>query len=249
MLLGLMCLLPLWLCAQPDAAFSVGENTRVIFAGGNLKYSPLQDAWRFMGHQYDISEGSDWCRFGWATSGYNGMDGNLDTPHNTDYGPAEGNLDSTRYDWGLNNVIKNGDIYSWRTLNASEWEYLLNVRPGAARLRGKAIVNGIPGIVLLPDNWVQPSNVTFSCGENYSVNRYSLVLWAHMEQAGAVFLPAAGYGWDGESVEWREAGYYWTTTTYDDQSAVLLRFDATSTQIQPAPRRYGAAVRLVSNCR
>lgn len=249
MMLALMgCL---WMSAfgQATTCFSISETQKVMFAQGNLRYLESKDRWSLLDYQHLEKASSGTTAFGWATSGYNGMKGNLDSPRNTDFGPATGDLDGSGYDWGLNNKIYNGDIYSYRTLNAEEWRYLLYKRDDASKLRGKAKVNGIPGLVLLPDDWVQPDNVTFTPGEKYAVNDYSLVLWARMELAGAVFLPAAGYGWDGSMEEWHETGYYWTTTTNDDQTAFVLKFNNQSVTVCPAPRRYGAAVRLVTECK
>lgn len=246
-----LLLLPMVGRGQCELGFSVSEKGRVIFAQGNVQYDAGRGSWRFLDYMHLYNPTSKLCHtmFGWATSGYEGMKGDLDSPRNTDYGPATGDLDGTRYDWGVNNRMANGDIYTWRTLNKSEWDYLLFRRPDAGRLRGKATVNGTPGLVLLPDDWVQPQNVTFVTGERFDANVYSLVLWARMETAGAVFLPAVGYGWDGERVDWYSAGYYWTTTTHDDQTAYLLKFSDRGVALEPAPRRYGATLRLVSDCR
>ncbi len=244
LLLGIVCLCN----AQPNMCFSVGADKIVAFSQGNLCYLPAKNQWTFLNYQYEEQRPQGYCDFGWATSGYQNMKGDLKSPRNTDYGPSEGDLDSTQYDWGIHNTIQNGDIYTWRTLNAEEWNYLLYNRIDAERLRGKAKVNGIPGLVLLPDNWVQPDNVMFAYGESYDVNIYSLVLWKRMEIAGAVFLPAAGYEWDGYSQEWHEVGYYWTTTNGDEQTAVVLKFDTRTTTTTSVPRRYGASVRLVREC-
>ena len=52
---------------------------------------------------------------------------------------------------------------------------------------GAAIVNGVAGIVVLPDNWVLPSGLSFKHSFDYSQNTYDNASWSKMEEAGAVF--------------------------------------------------------------
>lgn len=67
---------------------------------------------------------------------------------------------STFVDWGTNR-IGNYAPNAWRTLTSNEWGYLLNNRPNASSLKGVAQVNGVNGLILLPDSWTRPSGVTF----------------------------------------------------------------------------------------
>lgn len=85
----------------------------------------------------------------------------------------------------------------WRTLTASEWNYLMTQRINATEKRGLATVNNVNGLIILPDNWILPSNLTFTSGTNnsYTTNTYSKEEWNDMENNGAVFLPAAGSRW------------------------------------------------------
>ena len=65
-----------------------------------------------------------------------------------------------------------------------------------------ACVNGINGLIVLPDEWECPDGITFKSGlstltpaeeEHYGLHQsINANQWAEMEQAGALFLPAAG---------------------------------------------------------
>ena len=60
---------------------------------------------------------------------------------------------------------------------------------------GLGTVNGVQGMILLPDEWAGSALVlTPEYGrEQYANNVYTLEQWTAMEAGGAVFLPAAGY--------------------------------------------------------
>ena len=63
---------------------------------------------------------------------------------------------SANYDWGYNAISNAGNQENsgWRTLTNGEWSYLLMTRSTASGIRyAKAQVNGINGVILLPDNW------------------------------------------------------------------------------------------------
>jgi hypothetical protein len=71
-------------------------------------------------------------------------------------------------------------------------------------------VDGVNGVILLPDDWTTPAGLTFTASttkglewngtyyfnekaDNFTHNTYTIEEWNRMESAGAVFLPAAGY--------------------------------------------------------
>ncbi|MBQ7631895.1 MAG: fibronectin type III domain-containing protein [Paludibacteraceae bacterium] len=186
--------------------FSVSSTKQVFFAKGNLQYQASTGTWRFAENQYDyIGDGnlnvsatySGWIDlFGFGTSGYNGR-----YPYNTwdddtePYGNPNGDLDGTNYDWGVYNAISNGGNQKglWRTMSKSECNYLFTKRTNASQLYGQAQIAGTNGLIILPDDWVTPTGISFNSGiQYYTTNTYTLDQWAKMEQAGAVFLPAAG---------------------------------------------------------
>ena len=182
--------------------------------------------------------------FGWGTSGWN-SDANCYQPWSTsdgywDYYPGGSYTTSltgayAEADWAWHNPISNGGntAHQWRTLTSTEWDYLLSTRTDASAKWGIGNINGVGGLVILPDNWTLPSGCSFTSGlteydeDNYpdwTLNYYSLAQWALMEAAGAVFLPAAGgrQGTDVTSVGLY--GNYWSSSPddYDGYSTALF---------------------------
>ena len=215
--------------------FSVGANTRINFSQGNLQYRPRIKTWRFAVNQYDVAGTannnvymqaycSDWIDlFGYGTSGWDGGAGRYmpyeTTTNNTEYTEDPNGNDLTEFyanaDWGYYNPIINGGNQTalWRTLTSTEWTYLLTLRPNAAQLKGMATVENTPGYVILPDNWVCPSGLTFVISDtSYTANVYNAANWATMEAAGAVFLPAAGQRTSSTTTNVGTIGNYWSTS-------------------------------------
>ena len=209
--------------------------------------------------------------FGWATSGWNN---NNHYYHPYDYESTGWTVDGYGYgywdgeyayysmtgdqincDWGVYNTISNGgnEAGVWRTLNTSEWYYLLSDRENATYKRSKAKVGGTEGFVLLPDAWIQPAGVEFTANAaDFETNNYSDSQWTLMENAGAVFFPLAGgrYYGDGE-VRYEGSACYWSSshsasTNYESngnaEAAYFEGFWVTSYS-----RNYGLPVRLVQN--
>ena len=179
-----------------DGLFTVSEDGyQVRFAPGNLVYDN-SDGYSFTAHQYDYGG-----LFGWGT-GSNPTDTSAD---NHDY--------PTFDDWG--NHIAGG----WRTLTASEYHYVIYYRPNAAAKRGAATVCGVHGMVLLPDNF---SGGTFHAGfdNGWGRNVYDASSWSEMEDAGAVFFPAAGIRrYDTQWVGVGTGGYYWSSTPFNEYAS------------------------------
>lgn len=139
------------------------------------------------------------------------------------------------------------NLDGWRCLTHDEWHYLLTFRTNAPKKRGLASVEGVNGLVILPDGWQRPADIPFRWdAENYSTNAYTLDQWGEMEAGGAVFLPAAGNRREGVvSGEGRE-GYYWSTTPYDDLGAWNVAFQPSGIgAIYGHNRTHGYSVRLV----
>ena len=178
--------------------FSVGNGEFVQFSTGNLQYEVGTNTWSFAANQYDyIGEANinvgdpDFTGtidlFGWSTN---------DADNNYGVNPNNVNelYDGTFQDWGT----KMGE--GWSTLSADQWKYLLNTRTNASSLKQIAKVNNdekdIVGIMLFPDAWTMPAdvNVAAAYDDYFKVNIYNYTLeqWTKLEEAGAVFLPAAG---------------------------------------------------------
>ena len=156
-------------------------------------------------------------------------------------------------DWAWHNAISNGGnvAHQWRTLTNAEWDYLLNSRTNALSKRGIGNINGVGGLIILPDSWTLPSGCPqfttgLSSNENWTRNSYTLDQWAEMEAAGAVFLPAAGYR-NGTAVsDVGSFGDYWSSTIYNERDAHYLSFSSRNIQADYNYYRYcGFSVRPV----
>ena len=232
--------------------FSVGEGKTVTFSKGNLQYHPANNDWRFAENQTDYVGDANsnisatyngWIDlFGWGT-------GNAPTKSSTDYSDYQ-----TFVDWGTNQIGSDAPN-TWRTLTNDEWNYLRNGRPNASSLRGVAQVNGVNGLIFLPDNWTCPEGVTFKSGFHSSngVDYYAAYQtftadqWSKLETAGAIFLPAAGFR-DGTYVDGVQGGgYYWSATEYDSDNAYCLYFISGAADVGGCDRYGGLSVRLVKD--
>ena len=252
--------------------FSVSATKSVRFSRGNLQYNAALDKWRFATQQYQIIGDSNsniaadydgWIDlFGWGTSGWN-SGANAYQPWDagttyTDFYPGgydTVNLtgDYANADWGVYNRISNGGNKTgkWRTLTLAEWEYLLGENAMRSGKWGLATIDGsLIGMVLLPDDWVQPGGVTFTAGyaNSYNTNTYTSEQWQEMESAGALFLPSAGYREGTTIKELDNYGLYWSTTYYDNVQAASIGFSNSSPNFHGSSlRNLGFSVRLVKD--
>ena len=256
--------------------FSVSATTQVQFSQGNLQYQASTNTWRFAENQWDMvgmgygqTDENNYCYiggtvansdnrqisatytgwidlFGWGT-------GSNPTNASTDYSDY-----STFTDWGVNPISNGGNqANQWRTLTKNEWNYLFYTRTNASSKYGAAKVNGVTGIVILPDVWSLPSDCGFTAGmtsaSNWydwslvaSTNTYTAAEWTKMESAGAVFLPAAGYRYGTGVSRVGSYGDYWSSTPYGAGNAYYLYFN--SLRLSPQGRSLrdgGRSVRLV----
>ena len=260
--------------AEPvQGLFSVSATKQVTFSPGNLQYTQSTNTWSFASAQWemlgtdnvtggyvesdptygDFKYGTDLADkidlFGWSTSAIN-----FGVSTSTDYDDYYGLF----LDWGANK-IGNDAPNTWRTLTYNEWYYLRWERPNYSELCGVAQVNGVNGLVFLPDNWTCPSGVTFKSGfhSNYGVDYYAAYQtftapqWAKLESVGAIFLPAAGdrVGTNVNNVQ--SYGGYWSATEYNSNYAYILSLysDKASmyNDIHGIGRRRGLSVRLVKD--
>jgi uncharacterized protein (TIGR02145 family) len=124
---------------------------------------------------------------------------------------------------------------------------LLEERPNADSLYSIATVNGVKGTILLSDDFVCPLGLDFEAGAyHWSDNQYSGEDWTKMENAGAVFLPAASYRGDYAYIE-SEVGRYWTSTQEDSWTTYEVYFSYSDDRISVSDTysNYGLSVRLV----
>ena len=168
------------------------------------------------------------------------------------YGNAED--EAMKSDWGTLAISNGGNTTNqWHTLTggngaSAEWYYLLTTRNDADQKYGPATVDGIHGLVVLPDNWTLPAGCTFIGGmSNYGLNVYNAESWATMEAAGAVFLPSAGTR-EGTSVSNTNSyAHYWSSSAYyNTGNAGAIHFGGAYIQTSTAfERNRGCSVRLV----
>ena len=210
------------------ALFSVSESKTVYFSQGNLQYQASTGTWRFAENQYDkigednknaSSSYTGWIDlFSWGASGWAYKDWMGNSTTYQPYGsssPGVDNLtgDNKDGDWGVYNAISNGGNQAgmWRTLTSEEWVYLFETRTDASSKYAHAQIDGVNGMILLPDAWKLPENISFRSGSgDFSQNTYTVTQWSQLEDAGAVFLPAAGYK-NGSTVD-TYRGAYWSAS-------------------------------------
>ena len=208
------------------ALFSVSDKKQVFFSKGNLQYNPTAtDKWRFAPTQYsichttgnnvgnDYSEWKDGDNYKWTDLFGWGMWLKGESPLKTEKVNSK-YLPSITAD--LATFTTESAIGSeWETLTggAGEWNYLFNSR-GEGKY-GEGTVDNVHGVILLPDEWTYPADITqstFTPGESDWANTYTAADWAKMEANGAVFLPAAGYRIGTDVYAVGVSGHYWSSS-------------------------------------
>lgn len=258
-----------------NSYFSVSASLRVMFSRGNLQYCPTRGEWRFALHQYDFAHKdagraageynagyTGWVDlFGWGVSGYDGHEGSttsvIDTGAHNHYGPSSTNGSpsltggSVNYDWAYYNAISNGGNQQamWRTLSMPEWRYLLFQRERSDTLRWAATVNGVRGLILLPDEWDFGNGLSFYrvLPSDSLEFRISATQWVEYQSQGAVFLPAAGTREESKVMYPGLSGNYWSTTCdpNDEEYARYVIFDKHTVDTLAYYRYCGMSVRPV----
>ena len=259
--------------------FSVNENHDLVyFSQGNLIAQwRTGEGWgnfNFAGYQsfilkdmegnIHLSNPSNQERidlFGWSTiESYNNYGINA---------ASAGSFIFSFKDWGTANIQNGGGANKWRTPSYDEFRYILQSR-SASVVRGKSDArffnlyltdqNGLAGIVLLPDNYVLPEGISNNLTANH-INQISTAVsltyaeLEKLEEAGAVFLPAAGYR-NGTTVYTSSDGWpigaYWTSTAVPnvDTNATSIWFGKESGTLYLnyeilKGRHLGMSVRLI----
>ena len=232
--------------ANDDRVFFAPGNLQATYDGSNWTWAFAEHEWDYIGNapgnasltvsEPFISENGTVDLFGWVgkSSTWTGVNmfGITSSAYEsltiTDgYGNVVG--EAMKAEWNSTNLgsITRGGTYAWRTLTADEWYYVLATRKVTVNGESKASyghghVNGVNGVILLPDGWDGSVDGGFTYGstddENgYTNNTYSTTstpTWSQMEAAGCAFLPAAGERY-GASVNLVGAdGGYWSSTAY-----------------------------------
>lgn len=241
--------------------FTVDEDgTQVYFSKGNLQYNIGTKEWCFAPQQYEIRHATGdnvgdnyaswetdnkWTDlFGWGMW----LDGTaaasiIQTKTDGTYNPA-----TTNNEFSNNTTTVEGT--AWFTLSSAQWQYLFNTRGGTDAIRyAKATVCGKTGVILLPDGWSASTtlNNTNTADAAYNVNVFEKESdWKPLEDAGAVFLPAAGCRLGAKVLNVGSDGRYWSSSADGSSDAFYLYF--TSGCVYPAyyiNRGIGFSVRLV----
>jgi len=255
--------------ATPQVYFSKGN---LQYRASTNTWQFAEHQWDYIGSDNSniSSTYSGWIDlFGWGTSGYH----NNNDPYNVNYypwsnstssdnnginsygyGPSMGQPDeamvntSAHYDWGVHNPISNGGKQAgqWKTMSRYAWVYIFEERSGIRYAKAK--VNDVNGVILLPDDWSSETyslSNTNSGGASFSSNIISASQWNTLEQAGAVFLPAAEYRY-GTTVSEGNGGRYWSASQEDKDQAKGMYFNASKIETyKKCPRYHGLSVRLV----
>ena len=259
---------PLTTGALPGLFTINGNGDQVQFAQGNLQYQASTNTWRFADNQFDhigndnvyvSATNSNWIDlFCWGTSGWNSGA--------QEYQPYSISTESESYltggspfisltgsyanaDWAYHNSISNGGQQAglWRCLTHEEYIYLIENRPNANQKYAYACVNGINGLVILPDSWSLPDGLSFTPqASSWNSNTYSAIQWRDMESAGAIFLPTTGTR-QGKHIFYVDGlGDYWSSTASDISAGHSLSFF--NGNVYPGDTRYrylGTSVRPV----
>lgn len=250
------------------AAFSVSATQKVYFSKGNLQYQASTKIWRFAANQYDYI-GSNNTKISSTYTGWIDLFGWGTGSNPTQTSTSESNY-STFTDWGKNAISNGGNIASaWRTLSQIEWDYLIKTRSNATNLRFHAIVNGVYGLVLLPDNFLQAAKYSYVISaykpnlgytDPFDTNLLNSATWSVFESFGAVFLPCAGIRngtqYKATLLSGKYEGFYWayspvaylTFDFYSNAANKLYGCSTSDVDSYTTVRKYhGFNVRLVKN--
>lgn len=219
-----------------EKGISVSPTKQAVFANGNLKATKTNASddwtswtWSFMDNPWDAVETST----SEIVSDYEGSTeiglfgcNPKDHPYYTN---ANENYDGRFTTWTSSEIANddNNNNYTWYVPSQAEWAYILTGRDNAASKYGMAVVNGKPGLIILPDVWGGPSLVAFSDSQAYSDNTISESVWNESwKPQGAVFIPANGYRQVVSIAEYNIWGGYWTSTTGITGNGYYMRFVA-----------------------
>ncbi len=232
--------------AQLENRFSVAPNTVVYFSKGNLQYQASTGKWRFAEQPWDyIGESNN--KISSSYSGWIDLFG-----CGTGDDPTQPSITATEFhDWG-DNTISNGKGKKWRTLTSNEWIYVLSQRETSSGIRyAHAKVDGVNGLILLPDNWKNEYyqlDVYNSSTAVFTNNRVSKQDWKDkLEAHGAIFLPAAGMRKGVSVSKDGVVGYYWSSWLSRGQGAFIIIADGRVRYNDYTTSSLGFSVRLVSD--
>jgi len=181
-------------------------------------------------------------------------------------------------DWGVYNTIDNYLSGTWRTptggtltSNTGEWGDILTRRETGVTVNGTSNArytlaeisltgSSVKGMILFPDNYSggTPAGVTWGLINGSSASRTTCTQlgWEALEDAGCIFLPAAGLRKNDGSLSYSAGnGFYWSSTAYAGTSvsshpeshrfALRIGITDNNTNVGPQVQCRGYSVRLI----
>ena len=267
---ALLCSLSMFADGALSGKFTINQyGDQISFSQGNLQYRQSDNTYRFALSQHTIQGAQNKTAlamidadgntsvyidlFGWGT----GTAPYFHSTNDTSY--------PVFHEWGNEPITNGNSAIPWRTLTDKEWRWLFKMRTNAEELFAFGKVNGVNGLILLPDEWETPSGLDFKPStsrgleygsgcyintyeNNFTHNTYSVSDWDLMEQAGAVFLPAATsrQGTDVDSPG--QDGWYWSSSSPTYETAYCITFDKSYFYYNKSGNRSkGMSVRLVQD--
>ena len=183
------------------------------------------------------------------------------------------NNDLYKWDWYAEKSTWEEKENPWHPFSKAEITYILKERRNAEKLHFLASVEGINGLVILPDKWditdihddkdiPDSLKITPTTGVmKYSANVFTDAQWGAMQCYGAIFLPAAGCA-KIETIKYKntryktrkeiknryenQKGYYWTSTPLKDETkACCLVFSEDRIGIMQLDKSYHCSIRMI----
>lgn len=183
------------------------------------------------------------------------------------------NNDLYKWDWYAEKSTWEEKENPWHPFSKAEITYILKERQNAEKLHFLASVEGINGLVILPDKWditdihddkdiPDSLKITPTTGVmKYSANIFTDTQWGAMQCYGAIFLPAAGCA-KIETIKYKntryktrkeiknryenQKGYYWTSTPLKDETkACCLVFSEDRIGIMQLDKSYHCSIRMI----
>ena len=257
--------------------FYTSPYSAVYFSKGNLQYQASTGTWKFADKQWEVigdanenisDSYSGWIDlFGWQ-SARNPTRTQVDGLYGADFAEYAMIL--------ITNGGNKADI--WHLLTGEEMKYLFRDRPRAEELIALGSVDGVYGLILLPDDWTtppagapfvaSPMNGLEKSGDDgykeadhdcFTDNTYTIIQWNAMEAKGAVFFPSGGRRYENKMAKRCEDGYgYYQTYAPISQKALFslyygfcfFQFSSKLIRAQAVNwEDYGTSVRLVRMAR
>jgi len=252
-------------CIVPGGAasgvFTVANNKKVRFANGNLQHQGSSSTWRLAenpwvsmgntaGNTATSSTQTAWTDlFYWAyydshEHANRGSNTYMEPPKN--FSEFNGTLDNA------NNTV------GWKTLSSNDWNMVIGSRNGST-INGvanarflKASVNEVHGVILFPDLFVWPDDLSLPSAINtpnngYNGGIYTSEEWQKLASNGAVFLPVTGtvhYNQGSVTFDHGDEGWYHSCSRSWTYSVYFLNFYQSEVHTYYFNDYYRGAVRL-----